>query len=264
MAAPLLVSPEPVACWRWDKVGGKWPPLTAHQDGFEPQEACDGASGRSIRWDDDFRMSRLTDVYRSKLNEDSCHIPEQGGASDGICNDGGEGDATHFAHGLIFARSMRIAHKVRADGVTVDEFQFFNIVDEDMVPSVGQFVYMHSVSDNPGSGECFATGSSCTHQTVDKRSSSGKLLVTDTNVFLLSLLYSGKFSFTAESVAPSKCDVTSSSACAAYGGDTSIFGCTVTNTRATATDTGPDVPCSDNVWAVGFTAGDPSCAYGTE
>ena len=226
---------------------------------FESQAECGGTSSRAIRWGDDFRMSTLTDVYRSKLNDNTCN-----GANDGVCSDGGEGDFERFAHGGFYARSMNITH-VTVNGVVYDDFTLSNIQNPSKhvsSPRVGQFVYMHTVTDNDGTMECFNTGSACTRLdsslSVPKRTS-GRLQVHSVN-YPSTSTSSVPDVIVLRSISASSCDTTATTQCPNLASDTTIKACY----HEVNEDPVNDEPCSYNVWSVGFTEGDPFCSYGSD
>ena len=111
--SPTARSSKFVPCWRWDEKL-LWPPRQAHLDVFEPVDECAGKSSLSIRWNDGFRQSLLSEEYYIRHNNDTCEY-----TNDGVCNDGGDGD-THIHKENGFSFLGRGVHIQNDDTYTCD------------------------------------------------------------------------------------------------------------------------------------------------
>lgn len=254
---PVNVANKQVVCWRWDEAG-LWPPVSSHQDAYEEQEVCGGISSREVRWEDDFRQSKLHDIYRSRLNDDTCRS-----ANDGICQDGGYGDARpgrtdfHWASPAFSLISVTGTHS---------RWKFNGMEAHHQAPAVGQTVYVHALEQASNSAACFQTNSHCTESafvsTNFGTSRPGRLIVIEqgTEDFNVGTTVTQRPYFIAESAGanddPSRnaitCNPTSTAACPNSGSG-------ICNSDFALTTS----PCSQNMWATG--ASDPgNCPYGTE
>lgn len=139
------LSKRPV-CWRWDE-RGLWPPVSAHQDAYEAQSECGNKNSRSVRWDDDFRQSKLSSIYRSRLNEDSCGSESDPHFKNGVCEDGGKGDFTRFTDIQFRAFGhRRYRFQDPNDNLWYTEWEFMYMVDPlKEVPAVGQEIFVHGI-----------------------------------------------------------------------------------------------------------------------
>ena len=244
---PLPIENRKVVCWRWDE-DGLWPPTNTHQDAYESQKLCGGESAREVRWDDDFRQSRMYHVYRSKLNEDTCLS-----ANNGICEDGGQGDTRSYDHFLW--RSHGFSHQAGSDLPTklpTSEWRFNRINFNDPRPEPGQFVYLHGLRQTAFAEKCYDTGTLCS---VDwERNRPGRLTVNDSGRETIfgteSSTGLGRPFFTAltdPSDEPVHCASTSPVKC-----------------KGVNCESGSHTQCSYNVFAIGATEGTPLCGYGTD
>jgi hypothetical protein len=241
------VDNRPVVCWRWDEKG-LWPPVSSHQDAYEEQEVCGGISAREVRWEDDFRQSKLYDIYRSRLNEDTCRS-----ANDGVCQDGGLGDSRPSRTDYFWKAN---AMNLLAVSGSYSRWEFKAMEFHHVQPAVGQHIYVHALEQHGQSG-CGQTSSRCTSDAFTSHfgeSRPGRLVV---HVSGTNAEGNERPFFQAESVADEAsrntidCAVTNTIDCAVVGGTAGCY-----------TDAFPG-PCSENIWAVG--ASDPAnCPYGTD
>lgn len=139
------LSKRPV-CWRWNE-NGLWPPVSAHQDAYDAQSECGEKNSRSIRWYDDFRQSKLSSIYRSRLNEDTCGTEADPHFKNGVCEDGGKGDFTRFTDIQFRAYGhRRYRYQDPVSLLWYTEWEFMNMVDGLYeVPAVGQEIFLHGL-----------------------------------------------------------------------------------------------------------------------
>lgn len=266
---PVNVANKQVVCWRWDE-GGLWPPVSSHQDAYEEQEVCGGISSREVRWEDDFRQSKLYNIHRSRLNDDTCRS-----ANDGVCQDGGYGDARPGRTDFHWASpAFRLEGSDPIDKSS--RWKFNGMEAHHAVPAVGQNIYLHAVEQRPLSEQCFNTGSLCTQSAFEPdmfgKSRPGRLVVTSSGMeeFNVGTTVVPRPFFTAESAYTGRnaidCQDTLKGECADSGQGL----CNTDHLYTLCANSGEGIcsmhwlrECSQNMWATG--ASDPAnCPYGTE
>lgn len=260
--SPVEVESRKVVCWRWDE-GGLWPPVNAHQDAYESQPVCGDINSREIRWEDDFRQSKLYDIYRSKLNTDTCRS-----ASNGICEDGGKGDTHNYQHFLWVSNGMSIARDSEKSTWSFNRMEYTHII-----PAPGQYVYVHAWQTEANSG-CYLTGSECTvgydtNGNNRAQSRPGRLTVTSSGtntLFGVNADNQERPFFTAESLTNAQIQAIDVNGITTYCRETSTANC-VTEALGCPSEAIADTetfPCSWNMWALGASEGTPYCDLGTD
>ena len=253
---PVLIDNRKVVCWRWDQAG-LWPPVNAHQDAYQSQEVCGGINSRQVRWEDDFRQSKLQDIYRSKLNDNTCRS-----ANNGRCEDGGKGDSTNYQHFLWKSNGVSMTNFG-----TYSEWGFNRMEYTHIKPATGQFVYVHNWQTEPNSG-CYKVDSSCfsgdfaTDYWLYAYSRPGRLTVTSSGTLTATGTNADSQErpyFVAKSMTSAEAGRNTS-----YCPAPSTASCSTVALGCPTEDFAFPFPCSENIWALGASEGTPTCDYGTE